>query len=82
MNKTFCIFALLVAIPLAGCDGERNATDEAVNQIKARCQAAGKEFVPLTTTVRRSQDWFFMETVSVSGRCVGPGDPGYVATRP
>lgn len=52
------------------------AQNEAVRAAKEHCEKEGKQFVLGDV---KENDGFFSGSVTVSGHCLGPGDPGYAA---
>jgi hypothetical protein len=74
--KTTQILALLLFPALSGCAAqlERDITAQA----RAHCESEGKQFVK---TASERSDGLIVSKAQVTGQCVGPGDPGYVAPK-
>jgi hypothetical protein len=71
-------FALLLSIAaLAGCVSAEDQRADAIAKARAHCESEGKQF--LLGSVEQSGDAIFSSLdTTVSGQCLGPGDPGYV----
>ena len=72
ISACFLMFALL-----SGCAAM--AEKEALEKIKAHCAAEGKQFVQKHT---ETHEGVIISEATISGFCVGPGDPGYEPNKP
>jgi hypothetical protein len=70
------IIGIAAALGLSGCSGM--LADNATKQAQSQCAAEGKQFLP--TNVEKHDNPIY-SSAAVSGHCVGPGDPGYVAPK-
>lgn len=68
--------SLIAAVVLAGCVNMEQVKADAIQSAKDKCTSHGKQFV--LTSVEQTTSRSASEMVTVSGYCVGPGDPGYV----
>ncbi len=67
------VWILVLAIPvLGGCSGM--LANQALKQMQEKCAAKGLQFVQDDV---EKQDNPIYSSATVSGRCVGPGDPAY-----
>lgn len=64
----------LVALTLASCRGTSDLQAQSLAQWKAYCAARGKQFLWQDT---ETDEGVITRSVTVHGRCVGPGEPGY-----
>jgi len=68
---------VLVGAVLAGCTTQQEQRDQAIQKARVHCESEGKQF--LLGSVEQSGDAIFSSLdTTVSGQCLGPGDPGYV----
>jgi hypothetical protein len=72
--KYALILVPLVAFGLTGCSFAMK--DQAIASLKAQCAAKGMQFVQ---TDSKQTELLVVSQAQVSGECVGPGDPRYVA---
>ncbi len=69
-------FAIALAVlPVAGCTSAPDLQAQSVAQWKAYCTAHGKQFLWHDT---QTDEGTVMRTVKVEGKCVGPGERGYL----
>ncbi len=73
-------FGLAAALCLLGCSSNSEIMQGAVDQARAACEAQGKQFI-LKSRPRMEAGDLFDHDVSVDADCVGPGDPGYRASK-
>ena len=74
-----CVVVLGAAAALAGCRNTADMQAQLVAQWKAHCAAQGKQFVWKDTST--SNDLLTVQ-VQVDGKCVGPGEHGYLPPEP
>lgn len=55
------------------------AEQDAIEKSRAHCAAEGKQFIQQHT---ETHDGLVVAVATVTGICVGPGDPGYQASQP
>jgi len=67
---------VIAALALVGCADM--AADMAVRDAQAKCAKEGKQFVQDKVD---KTEMIVVSAAQVSGRCVGPGDPGYVPAK-
>jgi hypothetical protein len=75
------VVLVLICVALAGCATQQEQRDQAIQKARTHCESEGKQFV--LGNVEQTGDAIFssMDT-TVSGECIGPGDPGYVPPKP
>lgn len=73
MSKTLTVLAMSAAFMLSGCVAM--ATEEASRTLAERCASAGEE-ARIAPDEPIGQGGMF-GTVTVSGKCLLPGEPGY-----
>ena len=66
-----------VAIFAAGCSAI--LANNAIEKLRAECEAKGGQLVETET---KTTELLVVSSATVSGTCVGPGDPRYVAPAP
>lgn len=72
--------AALMAMPLAGCVSAEQEKAAAIEKAQAHCAVEGKQFILKNATANAHYGLVMNSAdAEVSGVCVGPGDPGYVA---
>ncbi len=74
--KTIWIIGPLVAVGLIGC--AEMLKNNAIEKLKADCAGRGLQFVQTEATAR---EYVLVSKAEVSGECVGPGDPRYMAMK-
>jgi hypothetical protein len=73
------VLGLAMSVVLAGCSDTADLQAESVAQWKAYCASRGKQFLWKDTAVSQAP---LMMHAQAEGKCVGPGDRGYVAPEP
>lgn len=76
--KAFYVMSLLAAFALAGCVDTEQVRVDAIQQAKSHCAAEGKQFILGKVEEVPSPNVAGGIMVTVSGHCIGPGEPGYV----
>ncbi|MEJ1970796.1 MAG: hypothetical protein WDN03_19530 [Rhizomicrobium sp.] len=72
--KAIYVALLGALLLLAGCS--TILADQIIKDAQKKCAADGKQFVQ--DKVEKGE-YVVVSTASVTGHCVGPGDPAYVA---
>jgi hypothetical protein len=63
----------MLCIPLAGCAAQLEK--QATSQLQAKCASEGKQFVKTEST---KSDGLVISQAQVMGKCVGPGEEGFI----
>jgi hypothetical protein len=75
------VILMLGACLLAGCVSPEHEKDRTIAVAKAHCENEGKQFVLKDVDQEGIANVTHFST-TVSGVCLGPHDPGYVAPKP
>ena len=81
MISRICASAILLgaSIALSACADTADIQAESLARWKALCASQHKQFLWHDTVADRG---VIMETVTLNGRCVGPGEKGYQPPAP